>query len=447
MGPPKGLTLLALAVVGAAAIGGSVATQSATPCLPTYRATRDRVPPETHPDFVDAHGTGDFNHDGLLDVVYATLRFASDVQFPISILLNTGQGAFVDRTSTVIDGHVPTLYHPRRLAVADFNGDGFDDVFFAAHGQDVPLQPGERNALLLSQPDGRLHDATATLPDVKDFTHALAVGDIDRDGDLDVFVGNFKGSGNSYPLSYFLVNDGRGLFTPDTSRVPAAEQDPASTTDGPPGAAALVDLDGDRWLDLVIGDHGGHASRVYLNDGRGSFPDSRRMDLPLLTMFGEPADVVDLVSDDIDGDGLPDLVLSLVRHADYFGRRLQLLTTHRDGGLRFVDESDRLAAADFPAVQEAWYQFLQLLDFDKDGNRDIVALSLVSGADRQPRDTPFVLLNVPGGRFAPKSAEMFGSRLDYFGPLERVDLRRDGTMDFLGLGYQFELYEQIGCGR
>ncbi|MEQ1572176.1 MAG: CRTAC1 family protein, partial [Myxococcota bacterium] len=83
-----------------------------------------------------------------------------------------------------------------------------------------------------------------------------AVGDVDGDGDLDVFVPRI------YLPSALMLNDGRGGFTPS----PTWE----GRSDGSHGAT-FADLDGDRDLDLVVTSIGASPNLLYVNDGAGGF--------------------------------------------------------------------------------------------------------------------------------------------------------------------------------
>lgn len=110
----------------------------------------------------------------------------------------------------VFKGETISARHPRHFAVADFNGDGIEDLFIADHGDDFFPYPGYQNLLLIQNTAGQLINETATrLPQQWDFTHNVTAGDIDQDGDIDLFV---LGGGGDTPASYLLINDGNGLF-------------------------------------------------------------------------------------------------------------------------------------------------------------------------------------------------------------------------------------------
>ena len=113
----------------------------------------------------------------------------------------------------------------RKLAVADFNGDGLPDIVFANGIQNS----GAPNVLLLNDPTlpGRFDDVTATnLPltyvtgDGKtvqafDDTWDVVVGDFDQDGDVDIIFANQ--SNDACPIGFrLLLNDGNGIFTEST---------------------------------------------------------------------------------------------------------------------------------------------------------------------------------------------------------------------------------------
>ena len=72
--------------------------------------------------------TGDFNNDGLEDLVVAEENFAEAVGLPIKIYIQEN-GTLVDRTASLIN-IIPTTILARHIEVADFNNDGYDDIYF-----------------------------------------------------------------------------------------------------------------------------------------------------------------------------------------------------------------------------------------------------------------------------------------------------------------------------
>ena len=133
-------------VLGTAIDGGvgrtvrsEVPTAAVGSCLPILTATRVGVPPEPNTATPFAHDAGDFNRDGLRDVVVAYGVFNSNTRYPLRPMMNNGQSGFTDRAADLIEGSVPSFFNARKIVVADFNGDGFDDIFIGAHGIDSQL--------------------------------------------------------------------------------------------------------------------------------------------------------------------------------------------------------------------------------------------------------------------------------------------------------------------
>ena len=103
------------------------------------------------------------------------------------------------------------------------------------------------------------------LPPDSDWTSAVALGDVDADGDADLVFGNWGRQNRLY------LNDGQGHFSDVTAaRMPT---DLHYTL-----AVAVGDVDSDGDSDLVFGDAG--QNRLYINDGTATFTDATAARFP-----------------------------------------------------------------------------------------------------------------------------------------------------------------------
>ena len=267
------------------------------------------------------------------------------------------------------------------VAVLDFNGDGFEDLFVAdgvrsilyendgrGHFTDVTAEAG------LAKPDGSGIAATG-----------VAAGDVDGDGWPDLFVTDAFG-----PARLFR-NRGDGTFEETTSAS-------GISVTGNARSAAFADVDGDGDLDLfvcVTGDYysqmpdppydanDGRPNRLYTNDGHGHFTDATAAwGLDKTTRWS-----LSSIFADYDGDGRPDLFVT-----NDFG----LKNLYRnDGGRRFVDE-----AAKAGAQVRAYGMSATIADFDGDGLLDLYT----TGCDTQwyfLHDYPSLPIGFPGRVFLP----------------------------------------------
>jgi hypothetical protein len=322
-----------------------------------------------------------------------------------SVLFGDGNGGFRPATAAEFPIDSFTTVHPRKVVYADFNGDGRTDFFVADHGFDANPFPGAQNRLFLSRKDGGFDDATARLPQVSDYSHSATVGDIDGDGDIDIFVGNGYDS-PGHVLAYTLLNDGSGNFTQTRANIPAfagSVLDFSSAHHFP--GSNLVDLDGDNLPELLITADAGAPydnlrQSVVLWNKNGSFSEAAMTKLP--APAGLPSHIdLDIQKMDFNGDGRQDLVVVGTNGSPYYdGAFVQLLRNDGNGGFTDVTASGMSAADAITAVPNAgtgapWAMWLKTLDFNGDGVLDFTIE--YNGMLRQ--STPLVWLNDGAGHF------------------------------------------------
>ncbi|NJB86431.1 hypothetical protein GGR26_002199 [Lewinella marina] len=372
----------------------------------------------------------DLGADGDLDIVYPNRN-------ELTVLENDGAGNFTQRPGLrTLDPDLPIDW-PRDLAVADFNGDGIDDLFIADHGDEpagVPFEdwPGGQSHLFLQTAEGKLVDVTADrLPRETSFTHATAVGDVTGDGAPDIFLASYVNIG-SHPEARFYINDGTGHFSSEPSRIPHHLRQ-----NYPSAELADIDLDGD--LDLILGGNPVQArDALLLNDGSGQFSLATETALPLRFADSEiPAGdwrksewaTWNIEAADFNADGYPDLVMgtlfdrSSTQHPNSnpgLETRIQLLLNQRDGTFRDATELVDQDLAAVAGYNSPWVLFSYPTDLNDDGFTDLV-VNVWNGGTR-------LFYNDRGQRFIDKS-ELIPQLVDSWTLALPGDFTGDGAID------------------
>ena len=239
------------------------------------------------------------------------------------------------------------------LAVADINGDGYDDVF-------VGSSKGGKAAVFIQQTNGRFQrtfQPEIELDSTYEETDAV-FADVNKDGQPDLIIadgGNEYYGNSEYLLPRVFINDGKGQFIKKASAFKDVYVNAS--------CVALHDINGDGYNDLFIGARTvpfqyGATPQSYLliNNGDGSFTDRTTTYSKTLQNAGM---VTGAVWSDMNQDGKKDLVVSM----EWGPVTIFLL------------QNNQLIQKPV-ANQNGWWNFVKTTDIDNDGDLDIIAGNL-----------------------------------------------------------------------
>lgn len=233
------------------------------------------------------------------------------------------------------------------LAITDINRDGDLDIYFAGKNQH-----GKSFRYLLKSDFGKFNDITSTSGiGHEGFEQFAQFADFDNDGFLDLLA-----SANSRVNFYRNVNEGlfRNVSEKIHGRIPAS-------------SGVFFDTDHDGDLDLVLLTNG--ANILLRNDGEGNFEDVTAGS----GLSGTEYHSTDIAFGDIDNDGDTDLIISNANGPT------QIFENVRQG--KFMDASVKKGER-LPSNCSS----IKLADFDNDGDHDLLVLSLESGASIYEND-------------------------------------------------------------
>ena len=241
---------------------------------------------------------------------------------------------------------------------------------------------------------------------------ALAVGDINNDGNEDFYIGGAK---NQSGLLYLNLGDGKlALSIQKSFEKDAFFED---TT------AAFFDANGDGNLDLMIGSGGNEISeqnnykaRLYVNNGKGTFELADKKLPPLRK------NIAVLAPYDFDSDGDIDVFVGARSLVATYGVNPthQFLENNGDG--TFLDTTEKVA---YDVKNAGMITHAIWKDIDKDGKKDLMTVS--------EWDTPKIYIN--NGRRLIKQTSTLDNLFGMWNVVEAADLDNDGDVDFI-LGNQ-----------
>lgn len=404
--------------------------------------------------------TPDLNADGLADLVISLNRGVQrdgNTGYASAFFLNDGKGSFREVSAEVTGGVTP-LKELTGYATGNLDSDSALEVLLVSQGTRTSPISGDVIAYYDAGTGGivnkstQLPGLTATNGTGSGGSNAsqslvgrdIAIGDLDRDGDNDVFVLSFGGPDNLQP-AFVLINDGNGNFT---ARADAALTELSRLHFGAaPGprdnwfSTALLDANDDGAMDIVGGLvtlQGTRSNFIAINDGSGGFSQNRLLELPAPLYGTQNTSTRDIAVGDLNGDGRADLLLSQSRQSPFLaGRGLQLL--FNDNG-SFSEQSARITYTNpRPDGTQSYTDGKQvgLLDFNGDGHLDIVERGQNVSVNGRATINFSIFINDGLGNFKEIPRAEFSDIVYLQAPIGAgiepmwTDINKDGITDFI----------------
>jgi len=294
----------------------------------------------------------DYDNDGWQDLYVVDLDGSGRLYHNLGDPEADGHNGFelAVNTNTELTG-LETL----GAVAGDYNNDGYDDLFVSGF-------------LLENQQDGTFQDVTAAKGlNVTGNCNlgAAAFGDVDSDGDLDLYAGSFSFASH---CNYFFKNNGQGTgysFTESSSQAGLGQSSAEATW-----AVVMTDYDNDRDLDIYIVNDFSLPNRLYENDGSGNF-----------TFLSNGSDIrvnaMGVAVGDYDVDGDFDFFVTNVTSRNPSNTNLKNKLLRNDGASGFSEVATLagvLGNERMPAhTGSSIYWGASFLDVDNDGYLDLYA--------------------------------------------------------------------------
>lgn len=312
----------------------------------------------------------DYDSDGWQDVLLVNSMDWPEHKTAKSFLAlyhNNQDGTFTDVTRQA--GLAVEMYGIG-VAVADYDNDGNDDIYITCVGP---------NHLFRNLGGGKFADVTGrTGVGDPGFSTSAVWFDYDNDGKLDLFVANYvdwsvekdqlcslDGKNKSYctPQSYkgqsptLYHNKGNGTFENVTQR--SGLSDPTCKSLG----VALLDYNGDGWLDLFVANDT-EPNKLYKNNGNGTFTDEAVGAGVAFSEAGTARAGMGVDAGDYDGSGRQGIVVG------NFTNESMALYSNDSSGL-FTDDAPKSGIGKMSAQSLTFAVFF--FDYDLDGLLDVFA--------------------------------------------------------------------------
>lgn len=360
----------------------------------------------TYDNILESSGSGvtvfDYDGDGDLDLYLLNGTYLPDCSdpkgrvfrdTPDALYRNNGDGTFTELAQAAgLDDRNWSM----AAAPLDYDGDGDTDIYLLNYGPNRFFRNNGQGTFTDIAPEIGLV-GPEKLNGFTRWSVSAAVWDYDRDGDLDVTVGNFLAFDPFYlspdaphqmphpsayrgqaTMMYERLAD--GTFRDVTERVGMYYPDSKCM------GLTVLDYDDDRLLDLFQGnDH--QLNFLFHNRGNGTFEEVAVMAGVAANDEGHPTGSMHGSAGDIDGDGQLDIMVVDLEYSSLY--------RNQENGL-FEDQTSRSGLKRYFQGKGAWGA--ALFDYDNDGDLDLFSANGM--ADLLVEQDPLLLENDGHGRFS-----------------------------------------------
>ena len=323
---------------------------------------------------------GDVNMDGYDDILVGA--FALDNTFT-GINQKTKSVLFVYDPATnnfkpdsQFLSIVSKTVFPRQAVIADFDGDGRNDIYIGDHGVDQNPRCGAPNQIVLNKASGMVA-ANTPFKNLNDFSHGVVYADFNNDKKVDLLVLNSNNNCNEaghIANSYFVSGQDFGTLNVNVEGLNLSPKT---------GAEFLVGVQDDKTMVL-----GGEKSMTIFEDNGNQDYRIKQVITPPQSFYTKykceytntncSTPYTSIIFADLDNDGQKEIVAS-VTYSNWMisgGWSGQFFQVLKKEGTQWKDVSDQF----FPVQNDSglkpeWCYAISVADLNNDGTKDIVCSS------------------------------------------------------------------------